>query len=228
MFKAPTNQYTNHYLSRVTIYLASRYGNPTNPWTLPKLCKERKGEAAVVETACVARRWGARSQVTSTHRQWEHEGEGGMGAPHSNNIHIVTDFTFHHGQKKACGNMFGHLSVTQHHPSGTYCARAVWLIQRCWIKNYITPIGRWVLVANVRIPTFVSFLSTVLILSQFCPTFVSNVSLFCPLSHFCLVCVFKFSVLSWSGLVFVINGLKTVPLLSSFDQKMARTNTGQR
>ena len=23
-----------------------------------------------------------------------------MGAPHSNNIHIVTDFTFHHGQKK--------------------------------------------------------------------------------------------------------------------------------
>ena len=53
-----------------------------------------------------------------------------------------------------------------------------------------------VLVADVWIPSFVSFLSTVLILSYFCPTCVSYVSHFCPLSHFCLVCVFKFSVLS--------------------------------
>ena len=70
-----------------------------------------------------------------------------------------------------------------------------------------------------------------MIKSHFCPTFVSHLSHFCPLSHFCLDPVFQFSVLSWSGLVFVLIGLKNVPLLSSFGPlspwKMVRTNTGQ-
>ena len=88
-----------------------------------------------------------------------------------------------------------------------------------------------VLLVNVSIPTFVSFLSTVHILSYFCPVSVSHLSHFCPLSRFCRVFVFKFSISSWSGLVFVIIGLKTVPLLSSFGPlspwQVVRTNTGQ-
>ena len=84
-----------------------------------------------------------------------------------------------------------------------------------------------VLVANVRIPTFVSLLSTVHILSYFCPVSVSIVSHFCPLSHFCLVFVFQISVLSCSGLVFVLIGLKTVPLWSSFDPRVYEKRGGQ-
>ena len=69
------------------------------------------------------------------------------------------------------------------------------------VKSKLRPSGDrlgeiWVLVYNVGIPTFVSLLSIVHILSYLSPTLVSLMSLFCPLSHFCLVCVFKFSVLS--------------------------------
>ena len=88
------------------------------------------------------------------------------------------------------------------------CTEGKILKWRVWI---------WVLVVNVGPPTFVSLLSIVHFLSYFCPSFISHLSHLCPLSHFCLVCVFRLSVLSWSGLVFVIIGLKTVPLLSSFD-----------
>ena len=89
-----------------------------------------------------------------------------------------------------------------------------------------------VLLDNCRTPTFVSFLSTVLILSYFCPVSVSILSYFCPLSYFCLVFVFQISVSSCSRLVFVILHLNIVPLLSPFGPlgpwQMVRTNTGQK
>ena len=96
------------------------------------------------------------------------------------------------------------------------------------------PCGKFgrVLLVNVGPPTFVSFLSTVHILSCSCPVSVYILSHFCPLSHFCLLSVLKFSVLSCSGLDFVIIGLKIVPLLSPFGplspSQMVRTNTGQK
>ena len=48
-----------------------------------------------------------------------------------------------------------------------------------------------VLLVNVRIPTYVSFLSTVHILSYFCPAPVSIMSNVCPMSHFCLISQFQ-------------------------------------
>ena len=48
-----------------------------------------------------------------------------------------------------------------------------------------------VLLVNVRIPTYVSFLSTVHILSYFCPAPVSIMSHVCPMSHYCLISQFQ-------------------------------------
>ena len=48
-----------------------------------------------------------------------------------------------------------------------------------------------VLLVNVGIPTYVSFLSTVHILSYFCPAPVSIMSHVCPMSHYCLISQFQ-------------------------------------